>query len=59
MQLDSVGRLSQYVSSVDPDLIVSGHFWAIGSGITFSDSDPTFFLDKNSNLILKVVKIRR
>jgi hypothetical protein len=28
MQLDFVGWLSQHVSIVDPDLVVSGHFWA-------------------------------
>jgi hypothetical protein len=57
MQLDFVGWLSQHVCIVDPDLVVSGHFWAsrIRNNILGSD----LFLDKNGNLILKVVKMRR
>ncbi len=57
MQLDFVGWLSQHVSIVDPDLVVSGHFWASRTRNNILGSD--LFLDKNGNLILKVVKMRR
>jgi hypothetical protein len=45
MQLDFVGWLSQHISNVDPDLIVSGHFWASRTRNNVLGSDH--FLDKN------------
>jgi hypothetical protein len=51
MQFDFVGWLSQQVSIVDPDLIVSGHFWASRTRNNILVSD--LFLDKNGNLIFE------
>ncbi len=51
MQLDFVGCLSQHVSIVDPDLVVSGHFWASRTRNNILGSN--LFLDKNGNLIFE------